>query len=150
VLDPRIVILCPLAEEWSILSSAFEPSQGVKRVEGLKISAVSVGDWRALMATGGRGKTQFAVQAQYLIGLYPSVELVICAGAAGSLVPELSTDDVVIETETVEHDYRLLFATRPLPLGPDLQSAQRSSSHSRRAYAALPRVPRLACTAGGR
>jgi adenosylhomocysteine nucleosidase len=40
---------------------------------------------------------------------------VICAGAAGSLTQELSVGDVVVGTETVEHDYRLLFATRPLP-----------------------------------
>ena len=49
---------------------------------------------------------QFAVQAQYLIDRFPSVELVIGAGAAGSLAPELSIGDVVVGTETVEHDYR--------------------------------------------
>jgi hypothetical protein len=57
-------------------------------------------------AGGGHGKRQFGVQAQYLIGLYPSVELVICAGATGGIAPELSIDDVVIGTETVEHHYR--------------------------------------------
>jgi len=70
------------------------------------------------VAQGGDGKTQFAVQAQYLIGRFSSVELVICAGAAGSLAPELSVGNVVVGTETVEHDYRLLFATRPLPRFP--------------------------------
>jgi len=67
---------------------------------------------------GGHGKTQFAVQAQYLIGAFQSVELVICAGAAGSLAPQLSVGDVVVGKATVEHDYRLLFATRPLPRFP--------------------------------
>jgi adenosylhomocysteine nucleosidase len=75
-------------------------------------------DWRALVAPGGHGKTQFAVQAQYLIGQFPSTKLVICAGAAGSLSSQLSVGDVVVGTETVEHDYRLLFATRPLPRFP--------------------------------
>ena len=42
----------------------------------------------------------------------------ICAGAAGSLAPELSDGDVVVGTDTVEHDYRLLFATHPLPRFP--------------------------------
>jgi adenosylhomocysteine nucleosidase len=46
-----------------------------------------------------------AFKPQYLIGLYPSVELAICAGAAGSLATELSIGDVVIGTETVEHHY---------------------------------------------
>ena len=83
------------------------------------------------MATGGHGKTQFAVQAQYLIGQFRSVELVICGGAAGSLAPELSVGDVVVGTETVEHDYRQLFATRPLPRfpghGPSIDALHRSA-----------------------
>jgi adenosylhomocysteine nucleosidase len=114
-LAPRILVLCPLAEEWSLLASTVERSHHVERVHDLKIDAAYVRDWRALVARGGHGKTQFAVQAQYLIGLFPSAELVICAGAAGSLAPELLVGDVVAGTETVEHDYRLLFATRPLP-----------------------------------
>jgi len=129
VLQPRILILCPLAEEWSILTSRFEVSHRLEHVHDLKIEATYVPDWRTLLAPGGHGKTQFGVQAQYLIGLYPSVELVICAGAAGSLAPELSIGDVVIGTETVEHDYRMLFATRPLPRfpghGPSIEALRR-------------------------
>jgi len=83
------------------------------------------------VASGGHGETQFAVQAQYLIGQFPSAELVICAGAAGSLAPELSVGDVVVGAETVEHDYRLLFATRPLPRfpghGPSIVALRRSA-----------------------
>jgi len=117
-LEPRILILCPLAREWSFLVSTFEPSIQVERLHDLKVEAAYIPDWRALVAQGGDGKTQFAVQAQYLIGRFSSVELVICAGAAGSLAPELSVGNVVVGTETVEHDYRLLFATRPLPRFP--------------------------------
>src|SRR6266850_689065 len=63
---------------------------------------------RTIVVTpGGHGKTQFAVQAQYLIGAFQSVELVICAGAAGSLAPQLSVGDVVVGRATVEHDYLL-------------------------------------------
>jgi adenosylhomocysteine nucleosidase len=117
-LEPRLLILCPLAREWSFLVKTFEASLHVERVHDLKIEATYIPDWRALVAPGGHGKTQFAVQAQYLIGHFPAVELVICAGAAGSLAPELSVGDVVVGTETVEHDYRQLFATRPLPRFP--------------------------------
>src|SRR6516165_5907736 len=117
-LEPRIIILCPLAREWSFLVKTFEASVLVERLHDLKIEAAYIPDWRALVAPGGHGKTQFAVQAQYLIGRFSSVELVICAGAAGSLAPELSVGDVVVGTETVEHDYRQLFATRPLPRFP--------------------------------
>src|SRR5215469_17036773 len=131
VLEPRILILCPLANEWSLLVSTFEASLHVARLHDLKIDAAYIPDWRAPVAPGGHGKTQFAVQAQYLIGLFPSTELVICAGAAGSLMPELSVSDVVIGTETVEHDYRQLFATCPLPRfpghGPSIDALLRSA-----------------------
>jgi adenosylhomocysteine nucleosidase len=131
-LEPRILILCPLAREWSILVSTFEASLHVERVHDLKIDAAYIPNWRVLVAPGGHGKTQFAVQAQYLIDRFPSVKLVICAGAAGSLARELSVGDVVVGTGTVEHDYRQLFATRPLPRftghGPSVD-ALRSSAH---------------------
>ena len=105
--EPRILILCPLAREWSFLVKTFEASLHVERLHDLKIDAAYIADWRVLVAPGGHGKTQFAVQAQYLISRFSSAELVICAGAAGSLAPELSVGDVVVGTETVEHDYRL-------------------------------------------
>src|SRR5215472_2746881 len=117
-LEPRLLILCPLAREWSFLVSTFEASLHVERLHDLEIEGAYIFDWRALVAPGGHGKTQFAVQAQYLIDRFSSVELVICAGAAGSLALELSVGDVVVGTETVEHDHRLLFATRPLPRFP--------------------------------
>ena len=89
-LEPRILILCPLAGEWSFLVSTFEASLHAERRHDLKIEAAYIPDWCALVAPGGHGKTQFAVEAQYLIGRFSSVELVICAAAAGSLAPELS------------------------------------------------------------
>jgi adenosylhomocysteine nucleosidase len=65
------------------------------------------------VACGGLGKTQFAVQTQHLIDAAPGWDLVICAGAAGALVEGLSVGDVVIATETVEHDICNKFG-RPL------------------------------------
>src|SRR5215472_19049166 len=117
-LEPRILVLCPLTREWSFLVSKFEASVHVERLHKLKIEAAYIPNWCVLVAHGGHGKTQFAVQAQYLIGQFPSAELVICAGAGGSLAPGLCVGDVVVGTETVEHDFRLLFATRPLPRFP--------------------------------
>ena len=95
-IEPRILILCPLAREWSFLVSTFEASLHVERLHDLKIEAACISHWRALVAPGGHGKTQFAVQAQYLIGQFPSIKLVICAGAAGSLSPQLSVGDGAI------------------------------------------------------
>ena len=59
----------------------------------------------AVIGRGGLGKTQFAVQTQHLLSI-GEWRLVICAGSAGSLSDNLSTGDVVIATETVEHDIR--------------------------------------------
>ena len=128
-LEPRILILAPLAREWSLLVDSFEASLHVEHLHDLKIKAAYIPHWRALVAPGGHGKTQFAVQAQYLIDQFPSTELVICAGATGSLSSLLSIGDVVVGTETVEHDYRLLFASRPLPRfpghGPSIDALRR-------------------------
>jgi hypothetical protein len=71
-----------LAREWSFLVSTFEASLHVEQLHDLKIKAAYIPDRRALVAHGGHGKTQFAVQAQYLIGQFASVELVICAGGS--------------------------------------------------------------------
>jgi adenosylhomocysteine nucleosidase len=115
-----------------MLVGNFAPARHVERIHDLKIEAAYFDDWRVLVAPGGHGKTQFAVQAQYLVGLFPSAELVICAGAAGSLTPELSVGDVVVGTETVEHDYRMLFSTRPLPRFPGHQPSIAALRHSAR------------------
>ncbi len=66
------------------------------------------------IASGGLGKAQFAVQTQYLIDT-AQWDLVICAGAAGALAEGLAVGDVVIGTETVEHDIRNLFGLPHLP-----------------------------------
>ena len=66
------------------------------------------------VAPGGFGKTQFAVQTQYLIEHHPGWELIICAGAAGGIDNTVSIGDVVIGTETVEHDMRNRFGSTPL------------------------------------
>lgn len=66
------------------------------------------------VASGGLGKAQFAVQTQYLIDT-AHWDLVICAGAAGALAEGLAVGDVVIGTQTVEHDIRNLFGLPHLP-----------------------------------
>jgi len=48
-----------------MLVSTFEASQHVERLHDVKIDAAYIPGWRALVAPGGHGKTQFAVQAQY-------------------------------------------------------------------------------------
>src|SRR5215470_1159107 len=70
---------------------------------------------RVLFAVGGHGKTQLAVRTQHLIERNGAFQVVICAGAAGSLGGDLALGDVVVGTSTIEHDYKLRFVSRPLP-----------------------------------
>ena len=58
------------------------------------------------VALGGLGKVQFGVQTQYLIHQEDVPNAVLCVGAAGALSEELSLGDIVIATETVEHDIK--------------------------------------------
>jgi adenosylhomocysteine nucleosidase len=67
------------------------------------------------LAVGGTGKVQFAVQTQHLLDSEIAPELVICLGAAGSLADYLEVGDIVVATETVEHDVRKRFVAQPLP-----------------------------------
>jgi adenosylhomocysteine nucleosidase len=113
--SPQVLVLTPLAEEQAILAAALEQVHPLEAVPGLRIPCRYIRPWSTLLALGGHGKTQFATQTQYLIDQFPTVELVVCAGAAGSLDPAVSIGNVVVGTTTVEHDYRLLFASRPLP-----------------------------------
>jgi len=112
---------------------ACEERHSTEILEDLKLPCCYVPAWRMALAQGGHGKTQFGVQAQYLIGRFPSATLLVCLGAAGSLDGDLSVGDVVVGTETVEHDYRLLFATRPMPRFPgdaaSLAVLRRAANH---------------------
>lgn len=83
-------------------------------------------DLNLVVAPGGLGKAQFAVQTQYLLAQHPW-DMVICAGSAGALIDGLAIGDVVIATETVEHDIHSHFAARLLPRFPAASKAVQQS-----------------------
>jgi|SRR5882724_131622 len=118
----KILVVTPIAEEINcFLQSCAE--QGI-RSETIVVGKLPVTYFSALgviVAQGGLGKAQFAVQTQHLIDTCPGLHVVICAGAAGALVNGLSIGDVVVATETVEHDIRNKFG---LPLLPRFGSAK--------------------------
>jgi adenosylhomocysteine nucleosidase len=118
-IEPRALVLAPLSEELAILRDACGRRQALESIGDLRIPCAYLRPWRVLLAAGGHGKAQFAVQAQYLVDCFPSASLIVCAGAAGSLDPDLSVGDVVVGTETIEHDYRLLFL---IAAGDDVES----------------------------
>jgi adenosylhomocysteine nucleosidase len=112
----KTAILTPLQEELAFLVTGLEKFGIQKRkvrlgrLDGFEFSEVDL-----LVACGGHGKTQFSIQSQYLLCQVPEIQLLVCAGAAGALSNSLNIGDVVVATETVEHDYNLKFVRRPLP-----------------------------------
>jgi len=106
----------PIRSESSFLVQAFT-KRGF-REEKSRIGRLPVTHLPELdltLACGGLGKAQFAVQTQHLLDMCPDWDLVVCAGAAGALVDELAVGDVVVATETVEHDLRNRFGEPLLP-----------------------------------
>ncbi len=100
-----------------------EPLLGTLAAAGYRAKGLTLGrldchcfdELGLLVAVGGHGKTQLAVQTQHLIEQRPTARSVICAGAAGSLDGQLRLGDVVVGTATVEHDYKIRFVERPSP-----------------------------------
>ncbi|OWK43410.1 5'-methylthioadenosine/S-adenosylhomocysteine nucleosidase [Fimbriiglobus ruber] len=111
----EVALLTPLPEEKDALAATFVAlgRQPVPVVVG-RLSCVRFPDVSLTVAVGGHGKAQFGIQTQHLLD-HGAYRLVICAGAAGSLRDDVGVGDVVAATATVEHDYTLLFASRPLP-----------------------------------
>jgi adenosylhomocysteine nucleosidase len=80
-----------------------------------RLPVVHLPELDVTLACGGLGKVQFAVQTQHLLDVCPAWDLVICAGAAGALVDGLPVGDLVVATETVEHDIHNRFGRPLLP-----------------------------------
>ncbi len=112
----KTAILTPLPEELSILLDELKQIGLQRRILYLgELEVFEFSEFDLLVALGGHGKTQFGIQAQYLLCQVPQVQLLVCAGASGALSNSLKVGDVVVATEIVEHDYNLKFVSRPLP-----------------------------------
>jgi adenosylhomocysteine nucleosidase len=112
----RTLVVIPTQKEFRLFlesCTAFE-----FRVEDStvgRLPVVQFPDLGIILSRGGLGKVQFAVQTQHLLDAHPDWDLCICAGAAGALVDSLSVGDVVVGTETVEHDINNRFGPPLLP-----------------------------------
>lgn len=116
-MNAEILIAVPQDKELQPLLAAFAAAAGDRPKRGHlgRLEAYLFEELGLVFAVGGHGKTQFAVQTQHLIEQKPHFEVVICAGAAGSLGGGPILGDVVVGTSTIEHDYKLRFVHRPLP-----------------------------------
>lgn len=120
----KTLIVAPMQEELEFLIESCS-ERGVAAVESSagRLPVVCVPDLGILLARGGVGKAQFAVQTQHLLDSCNDLDLVICAGAAGALADNLVVGDVVVATTTIEHDYGNKFTIRPFPRFDGSQSA---------------------------
>jgi adenosylhomocysteine nucleosidase len=111
----KTLIVTPMHEEFDgFIQGCQEQAIPTEQVMLGRIPGVCLPTLHVTVAQGGLGKTQFAVQTQHLIECAADWELVMCAGAAGGIDDIGSIGDVVIGTETVEHDIRNKFGTTPL------------------------------------
>ena len=109
------LIVTPLKEEYDDLFKglAFHKLKSEQDKIG-KLDIHRFPELNITLARGGHGKTQFGIQTQYLLD-HAQFELVICAGAAGALAPEMKIGDLIVTTTIIEHDYNNKFSQRPKP-----------------------------------
>jgi adenosylhomocysteine nucleosidase len=112
----QTLIVMPLQEEVAMFRHACL-AHGLATADGMvgRLVAVRVPELGLTVVPGGLGKVQFAVQTQHVLDMARTWEVVVCAGAAGALVDTLAVGDVVIATETVEHDIHNHFGPPLLP-----------------------------------
>jgi adenosylhomocysteine nucleosidase len=111
----KILIVTPLQEEYNDLHHSLS-TLGLESHKD-SLGRLDVHHFPALnitLARGGHGKTQFGIQTQHLMD-HGKFNLVICAGAAGALAPEVRVGDLIVATSTVEHDFNNRFVPRPKP-----------------------------------
>ena len=129
-----VAALIPTAGEYEAFVSAMESlGHNAESVSVGRISCLSYWDGRLLTVQGGLGKVDFAVRTLHLIERGPPLDGVICLGTCGALSPTLAIGDVVVATETVEHDFNRKLTEGPIPRfesDPKLLKAFRDSESS--------------------
>jgi len=117
-MSKHILVVTPLQKEFDDLYHSLSALDLKSQSEQIgKLDVHSFPEINVTLARGGHGKTQFGIQTQHLLD-HAQFDLVICAGAAGALAPEVSVGDVIIATSTLEHDYNNKFSEHPKPRFP--------------------------------
>jgi adenosylhomocysteine nucleosidase len=121
----KILIVTPLQEEYNDLLDSLSALGLTSHPDKIgKLDVRCFPEINVTLARGGHGKTQFGIQTQHILD-HAKSDLVICAGAAGALAPEVRIGDVIVATNTLEHDYNIKFSVRPKPNFPgDLKSIE--------------------------
>jgi adenosylhomocysteine nucleosidase len=111
-----VLVVTPQIEEAEAVLDAFRMSGAQSTdVRVGRMTCTALPGFDMLVAVGGNGKAQFAVQAQYLLDRCPGAKLLACVGAGGGLTSDVNVGDVVVATVTVEHDFKERFVPERLP-----------------------------------
>jgi len=109
---PFLLLLCPLPAEAKIVRAELE-------AQGYSSSKFHGGSFfpelGVLLHASGHGKVQTALTTQRLFIEIPTLQVALLLGTSGALTPELRPGDVVFGESTIEHDFRMIFLSRPLP-----------------------------------
>ena len=131
-----IAALIPTAGEYDSFVGAMESlGHHAEPVRVGRIPSLSYWDGWLFTALGGLGKVDFAVRTLHIIERGPTLDGVVCLGTCGALSSDLAIGDIVVATETVEHDFNRKLTEGPIPSfesDPNLLNAFRESG------AALP------------
>ena len=100
------LVVVPIDPEFEAMAAVLGEMgyAGEERAVG-RLTATEFADGRLIVARGGLGKTQFGVQTRHLLDNLDGVDAVICAGTSGALAESVNKFDVVVATETIEHDF---------------------------------------------
>lgn len=111
----KTLVIIPTQKEFAFFRTSCL-AQGLRAENATigRLAAVNLPDLDLTLALGGLGKVQFGIQTQHLLDAGAAWGLVICAGAAGALADCLAIGDVVVATETVEHNIKKV-KSLPLP-----------------------------------
>lgn len=110
------LLIAPLQEEMAAFTqSLYKHKHSATSIPIGRLTAQYFEGLDSIVACGGHGKTQFAIHTQHLLDHAHTIDQVVCFGAAGALTESLAVGDLVVATETIEHDYTLRFVRRPLP-----------------------------------
>ena len=111
-----VLAVVPTSREFEALTGCLaEWGHEIGDRQAGRLSVKEYAGGRLLVAPDGLGKVQFGLHTQHLLGNLAGVNLVVCAGTAGGLSPDLVVGDVVVAASTIEHDFNTAMFENPSP-----------------------------------
>lgn len=110
------LIAIPLKFEMQFLIEQLElRGHPTETVSLSHMSVRKIPSLNTFVGVAGHGKTQFALQTQYLLLQLRGIKQVLGLGGAGALTEKTAIGDLVLSLNTIEHDYTERFLKQQLP-----------------------------------